>query len=106
VKQKCLKKTQTSYPVRWIRHRLFNNRHRSSRAQSNVLFLQQSRKHLDPSASQKRQRQKHKATNKSLEGGDLMAQQKLGVRVHRQVNNRVISAGEVLKKLQDELRED
>jgi hypothetical protein len=35
-----------------------------------------------------------------------MAQQKLGVRVHRQVNNRVISAGEVLKKLQDELRED
>ena len=35
-----------------------------------------------------------------------MAQQKLGVRVHRSVNNQVISVSEVLKKLQDELRED
>jgi hypothetical protein len=95
------KKPRPPLTVRWTRHSIPNHRNRRIPTSRNVLLLQQSRKHPEHSATQK----KTKPTPLSSKEASLTAQQKLNLQ-QSTVNPPVISVGEVLKKLQDELRED
>jgi len=68
------------------------------------MLLQKSRKCSNSSATQKEQN-KLFHTNKNSKGGGIIAHQKVDLRVYHSISPDE-NANKVLKKLQDELRED